>query len=255
MAKVLVVNSNSSASATAQIEAGCKPYIPAGAEVDFITAEAGPEGIDTPLDVALSGLESVRAIVRYEDDYDAFIVACGNDPGLDVARQVTDKPVVGIAEAGILFALMLGAKFSPLTLLRSEIPMVEEMVQRYGVSSRMASVATLDVSAGELIGGSAGDPYQLFADAARRAKEEDMAEVVVLVGSVMAGLQDRLTEDIGIPVVSGMVCAIRLAGDMAALGMRTSRAFKYSTPEKSDRLVGYPDFQAVYGASEATAGA
>lgn len=254
MAKVLVVNSNSSAAATAQIEAGCKPYIPAGAEVDFVTAEAGPEGIDTPLDVAVSGLESVRAIVRHEDEYDAFIIACGNDPGLDVARQVTDKPVVGIAEAGILFALMLGAKFSPLTLLRSEIPMVEEMVQRYGVGNRLASVATLDVSAGELIG-NPGQTYQLFADAARRAKEEHMAEVVVLVGSVMAGLQDRLTTDLGIPVVSGMVCAIRLAEDMATLGMRTSRAFKYSTPVKSDQLVGYEDFQAVYGASEATVGA
>jgi allantoin racemase len=247
MPKVLVVNSNSSAGATEQIEAGCRPHVTDGTEVSYITAAAGPEGIDTPLDVAISGLETTRAIVRHRDEFDAFIVACGNDPGLDMARQVTDKPVVGIAEAGILFALTLGAKFSPLTLLRSEIPSVEEMVARYGLTSRLASVATLDISAGELIGGS-GDNYDRFVQTAATARDRDMAEVIVLVGSVMAGLENRLTEDVGIPVVSGMVCAIKLAADLAELGVRTSRAFKFATPQKFDRLVGYDDFQGVYGA-------
>lgn len=252
MPKILVVNSNSSSSATAQIEAGCRPHIRAGTEVEYITADAGPEGIDTPLDVAISGLETIRAIVRRRDEFDAFIVACGNDPGLDTARQVTDKPVVGIGEAGILFALTLGAKFSPLTLLRSEIPAMEEMVQRYGVASRMASVATLDVSAGELIG-NPDSAYERFVAAATEAKEHHMAEVIVLVGSVMAGLETRLTTDVGIPVVSGMVCAIRLADDLASLGLKTSRAYKFATPKKFDRLIGYDEFQSAYGAGSPVA--
>ena len=129
MPRVLIVNSNSSASATEQIEAGCRARLSPGTDVTYMTAEAGPEGIDTPLDVAISGLETARTILRHEAEYDAFVVACGNDPGLDIARQVTDKPVVGIGEAGMLFALTLGAKFSVVTLLRAETPLVEETVR------------------------------------------------------------------------------------------------------------------------------
>jgi allantoin racemase len=250
MARILVVNSNSSKVFTERIERTVGKYSSASHDVTYVNAAAGPEGIDSALDIAVSGVETARAISRERDAFDAFIVACGNDPGLDAARQVTDKPVVGIAEAGILFACVLGAKFSVLTLLRSEIPLIEEMVDGYGLRSRLASVATLGVSAAEAVGG-IDSLYDEFRAAGQRAKDEDMAEVLVLVGSIMCGgIERQLTDDLGIPVLSGIVCALKMAEDLAELGVQTSRAYKYAQPAKQDRLIGYDDLAAVYSGAK-----
>ncbi len=39
------------------------------------------------------------------------MIACFSDPGLHSARETTRKPVLGIAECGILTALTLGHRF------------------------------------------------------------------------------------------------------------------------------------------------
>jgi allantoin racemase len=246
--RILVVNSNTSETGTQKIAAGCEPHVRQGTHVDYVNVEAGPEGIDTVLDIAVSGVETVRTIASKRDAYDAFVVACANDPGLDAARHVTDKPVLGIAEAGMLFALPLGATFSLVTLLRSEIPLMREMAAHYGLAARLASVMTLDVTAAEAIGGQTS-LYERFVAVGREAVERDMAEVIVLTGSVMCGIERDLSRDLGTPVVSGMLAAIKLAEDLIDLGLRTSRLYKYATPVKHDRLIGYEDLQAVYSAS------
>jgi allantoin racemase len=248
MRKLLVVNSNTSKAATERIVAGCAPHVSGDTQLTVVNTDAGPEGIDSLLDVAISGLETVRTIAANRDAYDAFIVACGMDPGLDVARQVTDKPVVGIAEAAMLMACTLGAKFSVLISMRSETAAMEELVRHYGLSSRLASVVAVEMTTAELIG---GDRLQeRLISAAHRAIDEDMAEVVVLTGSVMGGLEQVVTRQTGVPALSGMVCAIKLAENLVDLGVRTSHIYKYRTFDKLDRLVGYDDLQHVYSASK-----
>ena len=82
--------------------------------------------------------------------------------------------------------------------------------------------------------------------AARLAIDKDLAEVIVLTGSVMAGLETNLTKQVGVPAVSGMVCAIKLARLMTDLGVRTSHVYTYCTLKKGDALLGYDDLQHVY---------
>src|SRR6266851_2542815 len=178
MRKLLVVNSNTSKAATDRIAAGCAPHVGPDTQVAYVNTDAGPPGIDSLLDVAISGLETVRVIARERDAYDAFIVACGMDPGLDVARQVTDKPVVGIAEAGMLMACTLGATFSVLISMRSETSAMLDLVRHYGLSSRLASVVAIEMTTAELIGG-IDHLQERLVSAARRAIDEDMAEVII----------------------------------------------------------------------------
>ena len=45
------------------------------------------------------------------------MIACFSDPGLYSAREVTAKPVLGIAECGVLTALTLGHRFGVLSIL------------------------------------------------------------------------------------------------------------------------------------------
>jgi allantoin racemase len=233
--------------ATDRIVAGCTPHVSPDTQVAYVHTEAGPEGIDSLLDVAISGLETVRMIARNREAYDAFIVACGMDPGLDVARQVTSKPVVGIAEAAMLMACTLGAKFSVLVSMRSQTAAMEDLVRQYGLSSRLASVVAIEMTTAELIGGIDNLQDRLVA-AARRAIDEHLAEVVIMTGSVMGGLEHEITRQTGVPTLSGMVCAIKLAESLIDLGVKTSHVYKYHTVRKLDRLIGYEDLQYVYSA-------
>ncbi len=210
MRKLLVVNSNTSAAATERIATGCAAHVGSNTQVTYLTAAAGPQGIDTRLDVAISAVETARIVAQRRHDFDAFVVACGLDPGLDAARQVTDRPVIGIAEAGMLLACTLGARFSVLVPMRAQVTAMRELVDHYGLRGRLASVRPVDMTTAELIGGRARLKGHLLT-AARLAVDEDLAEVIVLTGSVRAGLDDELTPEVGVPVVSGMVCAIKLA--------------------------------------------
>lgn len=67
-----------------------------------------------------------------------------------------------------------------------------------------------------------------------------------MTGSVMAGLEQDVTREVGIAALSGMVCGIKLAETLVDLGVRTSHLHKYRTLHELDQLVGYPDLQDVY---------
>ncbi len=56
-----------------------------------------------------------------EEHADAFIIACFGDPGLLAAKEVTEKPVIGIAQAAFTVAKMIAPNFSVVYVLdRSE---------------------------------------------------------------------------------------------------------------------------------------
>ena len=242
--KILVVNSNSNPAATERIRLGLAPHVRPGTDITCVNAALGPQGIDTHLDVAVSAVETAKVVAAHRGQYHAYIVACGADPGVDVCRQIVDEPVVGIAEAAMLMACTLGYKFSLLTTLEAEIPGVEEMVAHYGLTARLASVRAIEMSTAELANREAA--AQRLAEGARVAVRDDRAEVIVLTGSVMVGLEAQISVAAQVPVLAGLVCAYHMAEALIAYGQTTSRAYKYRRLKKHDRLLGYDELQAVY---------
>jgi allantoin racemase len=63
-----------------------------------------------------------------------------------------------------------------------------------------------------------------------RAVQEDAAEAVLLGCAGMADLAARLTAEIGVPVLDGVGCAVKLAEALVALGLRTSKSGGYAYP-------------------------
>ena len=54
----------------------------------------------------------VQIVRKYEKEADAFVVACVCDPNLKLMREISSKPVVGIGEASMYMATMLGNSFT-----------------------------------------------------------------------------------------------------------------------------------------------
>src|SRR5262245_2559308 len=109
---VIVINPNSTEAVTRAMDVGLAPLrLPDGPEIVCQTLEEGPPGIETQRDADSVIAPLCRAIAAQEAQASAFVIACFSDPGLFSAREMTARPVFGIAEAGILSALTLGHRF------------------------------------------------------------------------------------------------------------------------------------------------
>lgn len=229
--RILVVNSNTSEAVTARVRAVTQSSAPPGTSIDVLTAEWGPCSIEGRLDGLLGALATVELIARHRDAYDGFVIACYSDPGLLEAREVTARPVVGIAEASMLTACLLGQRFSIITVLRRLGPVLRELAARYGLAGRLASVRTTEMA----VLAAAADPEaaaRALGDLGRLAIEQDDAEVLCLGGAAMAGLDARLAAELGVPVLDGLSCALHQIQGLVAQGLHTSRALSLRPPER-----------------------
>ena len=98
------------------IEDTLVPYAGTGTTVDVIHLEGVPENIDYYYPKHLMELAIFRAVRRLEEQgYDAVVVGCCYDPGVKVARELVDIPVVGPLEAAMNHASYFGHRFTVIT--------------------------------------------------------------------------------------------------------------------------------------------
>src|ERR1700690_3073522 len=104
-ADILVINPNSNPAVTAGVDARLGPLRPAARPpVRCMTLSEGPFGIESQKDVEQVAMP-LRRLVEQDNAADAFVIACFSDPGLQVCREATRRPVFGISECGLLTAL------------------------------------------------------------------------------------------------------------------------------------------------------
>ena len=81
-------------------------------------------------------------LAETHNEVDAAIIAAFGDPGLFGARELFDIPVVGMAEAAMLTACMLGRRFAIVTS-RGHSALVPGMIEMHGLVQRCAGVRML----------------------------------------------------------------------------------------------------------------
>jgi allantoin racemase len=202
-------------------------YASPGTEISVANVTEGPRSIESEYEEAMSVPGILYLVQQAEQERcDAVISGCFGDPGVRPARELADIPVIGPAEASFLLAAGLGQRFSVVTVLRSVVPMIEHLVDAAGLSSRLASVRTIDIPVLDL------QDIEAMKKALHRemivAIEKDDAHVLVLgctgMMGVTEGLQAKLHHDgFESPVVSPAAAAVRLAETLAGLGLRYSR--------------------------------
>jgi allantoin racemase len=226
--RLLVINPNTTASMTEKIGIAARGAASLGTEIIAMNPATGPVSIEGYYDEALS-VPGLLHLIQTTPGYDAVIIACFDDTGLDAARCLTDRPVIGIGEAAYHFAALLANKFSVVTTLARSVPALEHNLHKYGLSARCARVRSSEVAVLELEHPGSDACNRISAEIGR-AVEEDRAEAIVLGCAGMADLANRLAEEHGLPVLDGVTCAVRLAEAMVGLGLRTSRLGGYAPP-------------------------
>ena len=217
MPAILVINPNSTESMTRVIDEACEPLrIPGGPAIESATLKEGPPGIETQQHV--DGLiPPLLAFVRkHEPRYDAFVIACYSDPGLHSVREVTKKPVLGIAECGILTALTLGQRFGVIAILQQSIARHLRYMGALGVMDRFAGELPVGLGIGEL--GDERRTYERMVDVGKRLRAEHGADVIVMGCAGMARHRKPLQDAVGVPVVEPTQAAVAMAIGRVRLG-------------------------------------
>jgi len=244
---ILFINPNTTQMFSDKIRDICKQYASADTYVTVLTPQNGPRSIESIYDELLSSIGTLEIVLTNHKHFDAFAIACYSDhPVIYAAREITDKPVLGIAEASMHMACFLGHKFSIVTTNREWEPLLWDAVRHYGLADRCASVRSTGMPVLALETASAEEMYQMILSAATIAIEQDGAEVICLGCAGMAGLDKKLEKDLRVPVIDGVVCALKLLEGMVSYGVHTSKQKAYTTPS-SKELVGLsPIYSTAY---------
>lgn len=217
VAKILVINPNSSETVTRGIDEAVEPLRMAGGPaIECMTLKEGPPGIETQQHVDGVVAPLIRTVRERDQDYAAFVIACYSDPGLHSVREATKKPVLGISECGILTALTLGQKFGVIAILKQSIPRHLRYIGALGVAERLAGELAVGLGVTELA--DEGKTFGRMVEAGKALRDQQGADVVVMGCAGMARYRKPLQDAIGIPVVEPTQAAVSMAIGRVRLG-------------------------------------
>jgi Asp/Glu/hydantoin racemase len=222
MTAIYVINPNSTQAVTDAIDAALDPLRASdGPEIECVTLAEGPPGIETQRDVDGVIAPLLKRAALLENAAAAFVIACFSDPGIHSLREQSARPVLGIAECGVLTALSIAPRFGVLAILPGSIARHRRYFAAMGVTDRLAGELAIDVGVVDL-----ADEQLTFArlsDRGKALRDQHGADVVVMGCAGMARYRAALEDSLAIPVVEPTQAAVAMAIGRVRLGGTAKR--------------------------------
>ncbi|RDJ10614.1 aspartate/glutamate racemase family protein [Rhizobium grahamii] len=226
--RILLVNPNTTETMTEKAAIAARVVMASGTTIIAATSRMGPVSIEGHYDGALAIPGLLSELKERAGEYDAAIIACFDDTGLDAARSFADVPVLGLCESAVATAGFLAQRFTVVTTLERSRVLIDNLVRRYGMGGR-ARVRASDIPVLQLEDPTSGAVGKLRAEI-ERALAEDGAEAIVLGCAGMTDLARELQDIYGVPVVDGVAAAVKQAEALVSLGLSTSKRGSYASP-------------------------
>ncbi len=233
MSRILLLNPNTTPAITQRLLEAGQDVVAPGTALIPLTAPRGVPYIATRTEAQIGGAIVLEMLAEHHRTVDAAIIAAFGDPGLLAARELFDIPVIGMAEAAMLAACMLGRSFAIVTFATALGPWYRECVELHGMSGRCAGIRMLD-GAFRSISDVQEEKEALLVEIANRAVRELAADVVIFGGAPLAGLASRVRDRIPVPVVDQVQAAVKLTESILALGTRKATTGTFRRPAAKD---------------------
>jgi len=201
-----------------------------GVEVAIDDLKEGPRSIESFHDeyLAIPGVME-RVVQAQKEGFDAAIVGCFGDPGLNGCRELVRMPVVGPGASSLLFAVMLGYRFGVIAVMDSTIPMIHHLAYAAGVRDKLGPVLSPNIPVLELARDRKATIGKMI-EVSHKLIDRG-ADTLVLGCMSMAFMMvaEELTEKLGIPVVNPALVVLKTAETLVGSGLSHSkRAFPVS---------------------------
>lgn len=234
--KISVINPNTTSEMTAAIgEAAARS---AGPSTELLIRQAthGPAAIEGPFDGAMCLPGLLQALQNAEaEGAAAHVIACFDDTGLDAARALSKRPVIGVGEAAFHLASLVSQEFCVVTTLSRSVPTLRANVLRYGFERRCPQILASDIPVLDLHRPESGARDKIAALMAQAIVNG--AEAAVLGCAGMADFAADLQRDLGVPVIDGVDAAVRLAEVLALASLSPSKRGGWAYPSRAAELL------------------
>ncbi|MFC4113203.1 aspartate/glutamate racemase family protein [Nonomuraea zeae] len=228
MTRIKVINPNTALAMTESIGRCARAVASSSTEIIAVSPRMGPESIESHYDEALAVPGVLAEIAAGErDGVDAYVIACFGDPGLDAARELASGPVIGVAEAAMHAATLVGRGFSVVTTLSRTAGRAWDLAHRYGFAAACRGVHACEIP---VLGLEDPAARATVTELCVSAVERDGSDSVVLGCAGMASFCAEVSRATGVPVIDGVSVATRLAESLVALGLRTGKRGEYARP-------------------------
>jgi allantoin racemase len=209
MSPIVVINPNSNSAVTSGFDEALQPLRrPGGPDIECVTLAEGPFGVETQAHVEQVALP-LAAFVKTRPEAGAFVIACYSDPGLFVCREATLRPVLGIAECGLLAAMARGQRFGVIAIAKRSIPRHMRYMRQMGIMDRLAGERPLEMSVAETASGE-GTLARMIS-VGRELRDIEGADVIVMGCAGMARHRKALEEAVDVPVIDPVQAAVAMA--------------------------------------------
>jgi Asp/Glu/hydantoin racemase len=225
-----MINPNTTAAMTQRMLAAAQHAAGPATELVPLTAPRGVPYVATRAEAQIGGAIVLEMLAENHAGADAAIIAAFGDPGLMGARELFDLPIIGVSEAAMLTACMLGRAFSIVTFSRALGPWYRECVEMHGLTSRLASIRMVDREF-RAVNDVQDEHQDLLVAAANSAVSEDDADVVIFAGGPLAGLADKVKDRIAVPAVDPLAAAVKQAVALRALNVRKAVKGTFRRPD------------------------
>jgi allantoin racemase len=227
--RLLLLNPNTTTAVTDRLLAAARIVASPSTTLVPLTAPRGVPYIATRAEAQIGGAIALEMLAEHHTSVDAAIIAAFGDPGLLGARELFDLPIVGMAEAAMLTACMLGRRFAIVTFASALGPWYQECVEMHGLTGRCAGIRMLDGSF-RSISAVQEEKEDLLVELTRRTIAETDADVVIFGGAPLAGLADRVKDKIPVPIVDQVQAAVKQAEALVALRARKAETGTFRRP-------------------------
>jgi len=227
--RLLVINPNTSESVSRLIREEAERAASPGTALTVLTAGFGVAYIETRFEALIGAYAAANLAAEHWHGHDAVIIAAFGDPGVRGIREALDVPVMGLAEAALMSACLLGQRFAIVAISRRITAWYRECVEHNGLIGRLASIRSLDQPLRD-IGRVQDDHARQLKGLCDAAVDEDGADVIILGGAPLAGLARAIKAELSVPVVDGVSSAVRHAETLVDLGAGVAESGSFAPP-------------------------
>ena len=211
MARILVINPNCSRACSAGIDAALAPFrFPGGPGFEVATLAEGPPAIYDWRDWHAVVGPLCRLIERDAAGCpaDCYVIACASDPGIEAARAVTRRPVLGVFRSAVAAAVARAERFGVIAIVEASKARHRAALRAMGLEARLAAEVALNVSMETLLEPEAARSRLV---AAGRELVSAGAETVILGCTGMAHHRAAVEDAAGVTVIEPCQAAAGLA--------------------------------------------
>ena len=152
----------------------------------------------------------------------AFIICSFEDYGVEEARKLTSKLIIGVGEATFIIANLISDNFSIITTLSSSHESIRNNLKKYGLFEKCVSLQSIEVPVLDLETMS-NQNLRKLKNEIQRTKTEEKPGSIIITNPGILDMKKELEDEFKIPIIEGVSAAVTFTEMLFKLGFNMNK--------------------------------